>query len=598
MSPSYSARVYASMARPHRIGERRPGRGFVTCLTAVALLGPFAAGAQPQPGTAPSQIAPPSLRPPAEPAALEPVTRPDPSPLIAPAGADTVFVTPSAFTVDDEFPELEAERATLFARVTGTRISVARIFDLANRLEQAYARAGYVLARVVVPPQRVEDSGEVRLRVVDGFVESVDASAVPAAIRARVAAVVGTLVGQRRLTLGDIERKLLIAGDTPGVQLRSTLAAGERDGGTVLVLDGGFRAVTGAAVADNRLSDSLGRWQYGGTLALNSLSGQGDQLYATFRTGSPIGESFTALPRLRIAGVGLAVPVGLDGAVLTGEFTDAQTHAVPAPGTADVTGQLRRVAARGTYPLIRTQAETLLLTGLLEHLQQANRSVLLDADLSRDRYLAIRARLDWSRLTPWGAPMSVGMQLSRGLNGRDESQAMESGISLSRQGAEPTFRRADASLFLSQPMPIDRVRLNLGATVQTTFRHPVFVSEQYLLDGYGMVTGVPSGSLSADRGLSGRVELTRAYPLTGVARSAQLSPYGFLARGVGYLERPTAAEQPRITGRSGGIGARFEMAAGPGRGTHTVAIELARYDTDLRSVPSATRVMLVAYLAF
>lgn len=579
--------------------DSRARRQAAALLSAAAIfLGPQPADAQPAPGTAPSQVTPPTLRPPAEPAATEGVVLPESTPATAPPGADALFVTPASFAIDGEFPELEAARRELFDPVVGTRIPASRVFELAGRLEQAYARAGYVLVRIVIPPQTVEDGGAVKLRIVDGFVESVDVSAVPAAVRERVRAVTDTLVGRRRITLADIERQLLIAGDTPGIQLRSTLAAGRQDGGTVLVLDGGFRPVTGAAVLDNRLSEALGRWQYGGTLALNSLSGQGDQLYVSLRTGSPLSESFTSLPRLRVAGVGLAVPVGTDGATMTAEFTDAQTHGDPAPGAADLAGTLRRVALRGTYPLIRTQTQTLQVTGLVEHLQQASRSVLLDADISRDRYTAVRVRLDWSRLTPWGAPLSMGVQLSGGVAGLDEAQAEASGVPLSRQGAAPNFRRADASMLLSQPLAVDGVRLNLAATAQTTFRHPVFVSEQYLLDGYGIVTGVPSGALSADRGIAGRAELLRSFRLAGVPRAPLLSPYAFFAYGTGYLEQPTAAEQPRINGRSGGIGARMELFAGAGRGYDTLAIELGRYVTDLPSVPSATRLTVAMYLSF
>jgi hemolysin activation/secretion protein len=584
--------------RAPAVDPRGRRQAAVLLSAAAIILGPQPSGAQPAPGTAPSQVTPPTLRPPAEPAASEGVVLPESTPTAAPAGAESLFVTPAAFIVGGEFPELEAARRELFDPVVGTRIPASRVFELAGQLEQAYARAGYVLVRIVVPPQTVEDGGAVKLTVVDGFVESVDVSAVPAAVRERVRAVTDTLVGRRRITLADIERKLLIAGDTPGTQLRSTLAAGRQDGGTVLVLDGGFRPVTGAAVLDNRLSDALGRWQYGGTLALNSPSGQGDQLYVTVRTGSPIGESFTSLPRLRVAGVGLAVPVGTDGAAMTAEFTDAQTHGMPAPGAADLAGTLRRVALRGTYPLVRTQTETLQVTGLVEHLQQANRSVLLDADISRDRYTAVRVRLDWSGLTPWGAPLSMGVQLSGGVAGLDEGEAEASGVPLSRQGAAPNFRRADASVLLSQPLAVEGVRLNLAATAQTTFRHPVFVSEQYLLDGYGIVTGVPSGALSADRGIAGRAELLRSFRLAGVTRTPLLSPYAFFAYGTGYLEQPTAAEQRRINGRSGGIGARMELFAGAGRGYDTLAIELGRYVTDLPSVPSATRLTVAMYLSF
>jgi POTRA domain, ShlB-type len=43
----------------------------------------------------------------------------------------------------------------------------------------AYARAGYVLARVSVPDQKLNDHGVLRIVVVDGFVEKVEVDNAP-----------------------------------------------------------------------------------------------------------------------------------------------------------------------------------------------------------------------------------------------------------------------------------------------------------------------------------------------------------------------------------------------------------------------------------
>ncbi|KQP30482.1 hypothetical protein ASF49_13280 [Methylobacterium sp. Leaf104] len=80
--------------------------------------------------------------------------------------------------------------------------------------------------RVVLPAQRLTDGGTVRFLVIDGQIERIDTTALPGEIRDRIAAVLAPLAGRPGLTLAEIERRVLLAGDTPGTVLRSTLAAG------------------------------------------------------------------------------------------------------------------------------------------------------------------------------------------------------------------------------------------------------------------------------------------------------------------------------------------------------------------------------------
>ena len=91
-----------------------------------------------------------------------------------------------------------------------------------------HARAGYVLVRVTVPPQELRDHGSLRIVVVDGFIERIEANAVPDRVRALVVERIAALVGRRHITLDEIERWLLTAGDVPGLWLRSTLVAVRR----------------------------------------------------------------------------------------------------------------------------------------------------------------------------------------------------------------------------------------------------------------------------------------------------------------------------------------------------------------------------------
>src|SRR3546814_12909242 len=85
-----------------------------------------------------------------------------------------------------------------------------------------------------------------------------------------------------------IERRLLLAADTPGATLHSALAAGDRRGGTVLVIEARHRVVTGFATVDNMLPSSLGRYAVGLGLDVNRALGLGETLFLR-ATGFPNG---------------------------------------------------------------------------------------------------------------------------------------------------------------------------------------------------------------------------------------------------------------------------------------------------------------------
>jgi hemolysin activation/secretion protein len=100
------------------------------------------------------------------------------------------------FDIEGEFEELSAAHQEIAAPLIGKRVTVAELFEFANKLQQIYVRAGYPLVRVVILPQEFEKSARIKLRVIDGFIERMDLEALPPAVRNRVAAVLAPLVSR------------------------------------------------------------------------------------------------------------------------------------------------------------------------------------------------------------------------------------------------------------------------------------------------------------------------------------------------------------------------------------------------------------------
>ena len=227
------------MPAPHQAARRRRSR------VAVALLVLAFPGATLVLAQTASQITPPTFRPPPPSLGGAVVFSGQPG-LEAPPGAERLSITISGVSVEGALPDMGAASAALEGRLVGKPVPVSEIFAAAQALEEAYARAGYVLARVVIPEQSLANGERLRLVVVNGFIERLDTAAVPEPVRGRIERVVEPLVGQRNLKLGEIERRLLIAGDTYGVALRSALSPGDEAGGAVLVVEADYHKVTGS----------------------------------------------------------------------------------------------------------------------------------------------------------------------------------------------------------------------------------------------------------------------------------------------------------------------------------------------------------------
>ncbi len=521
----------------------------------------------------------------------------------APAGAERLSFIVGRVVIKGTFPELDTETRALVRTVEGHRVTVVQVYEFANALEQAYARAGYVLVRVTVPQQKLNDHGRLLIAIVDGFVEKVQVDNVPDRVRALVTARMASLVGRRRIKLGEIERRLLIAGDVPGLRLKSTLARGKTIGGTLLVLEGTHRLVTATASIDNRLPSSLGTWSYGTSVALNSAFGFGEQFYVSTQSSGDPARIFDSSSPFRVLGAGAVLPLGTDGWILNPEYTNSRSQPLPVQplpvsgGLANI-GEFERFALRTSYPLIRTRTTTLSLNGAFEYISQSVALPLFSTDLNRDRYGVLRIGAAYETGLPWwSAALQTSATFSQGTGGRDSADALASGVPLSRQGAGPGFSKAAFDARVTQPLP-NEFRMDLIGRAQTSFGNPLLISEQFSLDGPQAISAYPSGTLNVDEGGTLRAELSRPFAVTGTAVPVILSPYGFGSFGVGRLLEPTIVELAVVRAGAVGAGVRSDIDVPGGYQGVTLGLEVARQFSNLPNLPHSWRGQAVMSFRF
>jgi hemolysin activation/secretion protein len=507
---------------------------------------------------APSQVEPPTL--PALPQAAPQI--PGIAPPEAPAfpeGAEKLSIVLLGFDIGGEFDEFVAIRRELAAPLIGRRVSVAELFTFATKLQEAYVRAGYLLVRVVVAPQELNERARVKIQVIDGFIERIDVTALPGPVKARVSAVLQPLFRKNHLLQRDLERRLLLAGDTPGLELRTTFAAGEEIGGSILLLTGVYRPVSASAYSDNAMPITFGTTQGVALLGFNSVFGLGEQISVS-ATGFPSGNFGTEFPTRRFLQGSGTVPIGIDGLRLVMTTTDGRTTP-NVPALAATQGVFRQSSVILAYDAIRSRDVQLVFSGRFDKTYERIDTLVLNppVSLSLDEVRPIRGSIDGNwRLRDTDTTIFFTTTVSRGLNALGARTIADATpeLPLSRQGADAVFTKLNAGFGILQSLPSDFF-VATTAYAQSSFNRPLLTSEQFDIVGPKMLSGFTAGALPGDSAWVVRTEVGHLTQVPMGTGGITITRYVFGATGERLFYQPTVLELGSVHASNYGIGMRF-----------------------------------------
>lgn len=473
--------------------------------------------------------------------------------LSAPPGADQLLVNLNDVNVTGALDGMQAATDRVFSPLIGQNVRVTDIFSAAQDLETAYAAAGFVLTRVVLPAQDLRNGGTLQISVVNGFVEAIDAADVPPEIRERLLALTEPLVEQDSIRLGELERRLLIAGDTYGVALGSALSTGERPGGTVIVLDPQYRRVTGFASVNNRLSDPLGSVRLETGFEVNSAFKQGEVIYGRL-SGSP--DLVSADPKMRTLALGSVVPIGIDGLLASVEGTASQTQ----PDTTGLAtkSKFSRLSLGLNYPWQRSRtvnfSSQVNLDFQSDALDQVSGGAIHKDDL---RILRLASDIAWSPDEQSSARASA--VFSKGFDAfgaRNAADAAASGTPLSRGGTDADFSKFEVSAQYRRQVGAG-FNLLVSGRGQLSFGDPLPSSEQLVVANEGELSAFKDGALSGDAGFVLRTQISAPQAAEFGTQTVQWVPFVYGAHAELSLEQPTAQEQSKTSASAMGVGIEF-----------------------------------------
>src|SRR5262249_22674690 len=145
---------------------------------------------------------------------------------VAPPGADKIkLILRGVRTVGGTIYQPE-ELAALYGDLVGHEITLAAVYDIAARITAQYGSDGYVLTRVVVPPQEsTPGGGAVLIQIVKGYIVRVEWPESLSLYRDFFSEYTAKIIADRPSNVRTLERYLLLAGDLPGLKFKNSLKA-------------------------------------------------------------------------------------------------------------------------------------------------------------------------------------------------------------------------------------------------------------------------------------------------------------------------------------------------------------------------------------
>lgn len=527
------------------------------------------------PLTVGAQVAPP---PPITPQQLEQLTPPDLprlAPSLRPVAPDVQrgpgegqLVSVGAVRVAGNQSLPDSALLPLLQPLVGRDVPLSEIEDARIRLISAYGRAGFPFVTAVAGISR-EGVNVVTITIVEGRIGAVrlDGDIGPAGTQ--VLRFLNTLVGEA-VSGSRLERALLLAGDIPGVTVRSIVRPleGGVPGELELVAQVSRQAFSGYLSADNRGYRLTGPVQALLNVGANSFTEFGERVEAVIfqaqdweQTFGQVGaEAFVGSSGLRLrayAGRGISSPGGF-------------LSQIGYEGTSTVFG------VGAVYPIIRSRPANLFgvasFDGLNTEIELGNPS----SPQSLDRVRTLRFGFEANALdsfvpfTPAPATTTASVRLHRG-TGWFGATASGQAVPPGRVDSDFEFTKWSAELTRTQPVfaPSDGTMLSLFGLVAGQRTNEVLPqSEKFLFGGQRLGRGFYSGQVTGDTAIGVSVELQLdvrpepfRVPWIGGERQANPTAQFYLFRDFGKTFENLATDRNRTLESYGG-GVRLFLADG------------------------------------
>lgn len=473
-----------------------------------------------------------------------------------PPGADKTMLNISQVILKDGDSKFAGQTEAILAAVQNQNVPVSAFYEAAAKVQHLYAADGYFLVRVVIPPQNAQNGGVLNLRVIRGFIDSMNIEGLAPQIKQRVAKMLAGLIGRRDLKRAAFDRALLLASETPGLELKTSLAPAATEAGITLTVTGVYRPVSAQVSSDNSLSKSLGVYTSTLSAAANSVLGFGEQLYVS-ATGAPNNGFMSDSSPRRLAAAGVTLPLGHDGVSSNVEYAWSTTRPITAPGKLATDSKFERLLFKLSYPFLKTESSTIAARMGFDATNESNQATAFKAPLYEDSLRTLRGGLDLNHNFTSGTAVSAGIDLSQGIRGLGSRGAEDATFDrpISQAGASDRFTKLSTRALVRQDLQ-QGFALEVSGRGQYAATGKLMNSEKFTLGGPSDLSAYDASSFTGDHGWLLRGEIQYNYQPKWLRFTPTLRPYLFAARGQIFTINPTAVEFAVNGADSFGLGVR------------------------------------------
>lgn len=429
----------------------------------------------------------------------------------------------------------------LYKDLQGQKITVEKLYDIANQITKKYHEDGFIFSRALIPEQEIED-GSAKISVAEGYIHDVHVqNDLPDSYL--VDGIIEAVKKSRPLNIRDLERAMLLMDRLPGQKAQAVLEPVKRESANAGEIDLNIiirkKDPQFFASVDNYGSCYIGPWQAGSVAVLPH-----DFLYKGETTLSIYAAQ--PLKELKYGAISEKIPLTSDGLTLR---ASAQANASE-PGSRlkslELKNKFRSFKLELKYPLVLTRSEK--ISPYLSFESNDSQSDILGTRLYHDRLSVLRLGLNHQFADSLLGKNTYDIILSKGLNilgVRDTGSA-----DLSRAEGHSDFTKVNFEASRTQGLGNVPFSLKLGVAGQYAFSE-LLSSEEMGYGGPMFGRAYDNSEITGDSGIKTSIEL--AHDPFMVAKHVIMQPFMFYD--FAKLWNLDTNSKP-LTGSSAGLGVR------------------------------------------
>ncbi len=451
---------------------------------------------------------------------------------------------------------------------------LAFVYAVAQEITNKYQSDQFLLARAIVPEQKINQKGSsIEICVAEGYLSSAPSIVLPPEtknsdkIKRKLAPHLSKLTKMKPLDFRALERALLLIRDMPGVEIKTTFkqalntkkikkskvtssicetALNNGAGSTALEVRAFVKRIDGEISVDNFGTESLGPEIIRFKVGANSVFKAGDMFALSVGNATDSGETLNFK-------INAQTPIGTNG--IKAKFFHSSGEAEPGGfgvgSGINVTNSTQVTGVSVEYPYIRSRKKNLAFeVGLRSHkvLTDSAAGSLEDSNLST---LRLRSTYDFS--DKYQAVNLVSVELVAGLSGE-----FSSNVSADRNLNENfVMARGELARYQAISLP-QKATGNLTWINSLSWQYtddPLFSSEEFALGGREYGRGYDLAVITGDQAVAAKSELQ----YTNKTKYGTYKTYGFADYGqVKNIDKGSLEKDKSQRLASAGVGAEFE----------------------------------------